>query len=548
MRRREALSSRCPGSWYAMKYRAAPPATVLAFAATLIAADGFILVSSHAREDPTIVTVDGGTVRGVAADGLLTFKGIPFARAPIGPLRWRAPQPVEPWSGVRDAKTVGADPMQPAHLATPGVAISEDCLYLNVWSPESSSTNARLPVMVWIYGGGLVKGGAALYPGQFLARQGIVVVTFNYRLGRIGFFAHPAPAVEAPDEPRGNYGYMDQIAALKWVQRNIAGFGGDPNNVTIAGQSAGGGSVLVLLTSPLARGLFHRAILESPGLPTARAAPSPMRNLDSAESIAIEYARGHGITGDNQATLAALRALPAEELTSGLEEYGLAVFGGPEIAGLSHSIIDGRLVVEAPETALRAGRQARVPMIVGANDRDLAVTPAQTKDALFARLGPRAVEARALYDPTGKASFDDVRQAVCADFGMIEPSRILAEWMADAGQRAYFYRFAYVPDAWRKTMPGAVHAGELIFVFDCVPLLVGEKTTAADLAMARMVSGYWVDFIKQGDPNGGARPEWNPYDPSTRDVMSFTTAGAAHGSDPLKTRLDLWREVWDPGR
>ena len=374
------------------------------------------------------------------------------------------------------------------------------------------------------------------------------MVTFNYRLGRISFFAHPAPAAEAPDEPRGNYGYMDQIAALKWVQRNIAGFGGDPSNVTIAGESAGGGSVLVLLTSPMARGLFQRAILESPGLPTARAAASPMRNLDSAESIAVEYARAHGITGDNKSTLAALRALTGEELTRGLEAYGLAVFGGPEIAGLSHSIIDGRLVVEAPETALRAGRQTMVPVIVGANDRDMAVTPALTKDALFAKLGPRAVEARKLYDPTGSASFDDVRQAVCADFGMIEPSRILAEWMADAGQRAYFYRFAYVPDAWREKMPGAVHAGELIFVFDCVRLLVGEKTTAADLAMARTVSGYWVDFIKTGDPNGGGRPQWKPYDPSTRDVMSFTGTGAAYGADPLKTRLDLWREVWDPGR
>jgi len=529
-----------------MKYRTASPVTVVALAITVIAS--FIFAQSDAREDPTVVSVDGGKVRGITTDGLLTFKGIPFARPPVGNLRWRAPQPVEPWQGIRDAKTVGADPMQPADLATPGAAISEDCLYLNVWSPEPASTTTRLPVMVWIYGGGLVKGGAALYPGQYLARQGIVVVTFNYRLGRIGFFAHPAPAAEAPDEPRGNYGYMDQIAALKWVQRNIAGFGGDPNNVTVAGESAGGGSVLVLLTSPMARGLFQRAILESPGLPTARAAASPMRNLDSAESIAVEYARAHGIAGDNKSTLAALRALTGEELTRGLEAYGLAVFGGPEIAGLSHSIIDGRLVVEAPEAALRAGRQTMVPVIVGANDRDMAVTPAQTKDALFARLGPRAVEARKLYDPTGNATFDDVRQAVCADFGMIEPSRILAEWMADAGQRAYFYRFAYVPDAWREKMPGAVHAGELIFVFDCVRLLVGEKTTAADLAMAKTVSGYWVDFIKTGDPNGGGRPQWKPYDPSTRNVMNFTATGAAYGTDPLKTRLDLWREVWDPGR
>lgn len=528
-----------------MKRPAAAFASLVVFALSVTTIDSPALARSSPSNNAPVVQIEGGKVRGVAQDSLLIFKGIPFARPPVGDLRWRAPEPVVPWKGIRDALVMGADPCQPAHMATAGAKISEDCLYLNVWRPVSTPKKTLLPVMVWIYGGGLVKGGAALYPGQFLARHGIVVVTFNYRLGRIGFFAHPALAAEAPGDPRGNYGYMDQIAALKWVQRNIAAFGGDPNNVTLAGESAGGGSVLVMLTSPMARGLFQRAILESPGLPSARATAAPMRSLDSAESIAVSYARANGITGENKAALDSLRALPADVLTSGLDGYGLAVFGGPEVPGLSHSIIDGRLVVEAPELTLRAGRQAMVPVIVGANDYDMAVTAAQTKDALFAKLGERAEDARKLYDPAGTASFEDARQSLCADFGMIEPTRNLAACMAKAGQPAYFYRFAYVPEALRPKMPGAMHALELIFVFDCVPLLLGEKATEADLAMAKMVNGYWIDFIKKGDPNGGGRPTWKRYDPSTRDVMNFTQSGVSFGPDPLKTRLDLWSEVWD---
>jgi para-nitrobenzyl esterase len=293
-----------------MKYRTAPPVAVVLLALTVIAADSFVADRSHAREDPTVVAV-GRQVRGVTNDGLLTFKGIP-ARPPVGNLRWRAPQPVEPWQGIRDAIAVGADPMQPADLASPGVTISEDCLYLNVWSPASTPASARFPVMVWIYGGGLVKGGAAIYPGQYLARQGIVVVTFNYRLGRIGFFAHPAPAAEAPGDPRGNYGYMDQIAALKWVQRNIAGFGGNPNNVTLAGESAGGGSVLVMLTSPMARGLFQRAIRSLPAYPPRVPRPCAIwtRRSRSPSSTRVRMASPATTRRHSRC-----RALSSEELT-----------------------------------------------------------------------------------------------------------------------------------------------------------------------------------------------------------------------------------------
>jgi para-nitrobenzyl esterase len=331
------------------------------------------------------------------------------------------------------------------------------------------------------------------------------------------------------------------------VQRNIAAFGGDPNNVALAGESAGGGAVLALLTSPLANGLFQRAILESPGIPTPRAGAAKMRSLEAAESIAMDYARTVGINGGDASVLAGLRALSTEELTKGIDGYAMAIFDGPEIPGLSHSIIDGRLVVEDPESALRAGRQAMVPIITGANNRDMAVSPARTKNALFAKFGSLSPEARTLYDPTGNASFEDVLQGVCADFAMLEPSRNLAEWTAKAGQPAYFYRFSYVPVALRQQLPGAPHALEIVFAFDGVDVFFKEQATDEDKAMAQMMSGYWVDFVKTGNPNGGGRPAWPRYDPASRDVLNFTDAGVIYGPDPVKERLDLWQAVWERG-
>ena len=245
-----------------------------------------------------VVRIDSGQVRGVEADGVVSFRGIPYAAPPVGKLRWREPQPAQHWSGVRDATKFGPECMQ----TTDEVPKSESCLTLNVLRPATSAK--ALPVMVWIYGGANVRGQTSLYPqGDALAKLGVIFVSMNYRMGRLGFFAHPALLAETPDEVHGNYGYMDQRSALQWVQRNIAAFGGNPKAVTIFGQSSGGGSVVAHLTSPLSRGLFQRAIMLSPGFPAPRAKAGPLTELSDAETMAVDYARSLGITADRPGSL-----------------------------------------------------------------------------------------------------------------------------------------------------------------------------------------------------------------------------------------------------
>src|SRR3954468_14568624 len=280
-----------------------------------------------------IVTIDSGQIQGVIADGVLSFKGVPFAAAPVGELRWRSPQPVGKWTGVRQASEFEADCMQgrfgPPAVATAGAPAprlpSEDCLYLNVWRPADPA-GRNLPVMVWIYGGGFTGGSSAApnTSGVGFAKQRVILVAMNYRVGRFGFFAFPALSSERPDETKGNYAYMDQIAALQWVKRNISAFGGDPNNVTLFGFSAGGVSVHSMLASPMARGLFQKAIVESGGSRDSVLTARPMRadGVDpnypvSAETIGITFAKSMGIDGTDQAALVKLRALSADMVLLG---------------------------------------------------------------------------------------------------------------------------------------------------------------------------------------------------------------------------------------
>jgi para-nitrobenzyl esterase len=497
--------------------------------------------ASTVLAEATHVTIDSGPVLGVEAGGVVSFKGIPYAAPPVGKLRWRVPQPVKPWTAPLDASAFG-----PSCLQTDDLAKSEDCLTLNVWRP-ATTPNAPLPVMVWIYGGALAHGNTAQYPADALAAQGVVVVSMNYRLGRLGFFAHPALAKETPGDPTGNYGYMDQLAALQWVQRNITAFGGDPKKVTIFGESAGGGSVMAHMVARLSHGLFQAAILQSPGVPTARKTVLPLTTYSDAEQRALAYARSVGIEGDDALALAALRALPPEKLVEGASaaEVLAGLSNGRPVLGVSGSILDGWFLTKSPEAVFAERQQAMVPVMVGATDRDLGIGSAETKDELFALFGDHSAEAHALYDPTGNETLDELKQQVLADRTLVEPSRHLADEMVRAGQPTWWYRFSYVAESLRAQWKGTPHGFEIPYAFNLPAAHVGDKVTDADKAMAALASAYWVAFARSGNPNGDGRPDWPRHDPASGTAINFTNTGVVVSPDPIKARLDVWKKVLD---
>ena len=487
------------------------------------------------------VRVESGALKGAVAGGVVAFKGIPYAAPPTGRNRWRAPQPVAPWKGVRLAAAYASDCMQlpfPSDAAPLGTQPAEDCLYLNVWAPVQR-LHGKLPVMVWIYGGGFVNGGSspAVYDGTHFAESGVVFVSFNYRVGRFGFFAHPALTKEDPNALLGDYGFLDQIAALKWVRKNIAKFGGDPGNVTLFGESAGGGSVLTLMATPLARGLFHKGIIESGG---GRTGLGPMRrvresgpNLPSGEAVGIAFAEKAGIKGEDAAALAALRALPADRVC---DRLNMASMGNPTYAG---PMLDGKIVAESPEQALLAGHAMKIPVIAGANSNDIGFFSARSLDELFAPFGANREKAQAVYRPDRTVEFRKTATLVAADRMMVEPARFVVRTIAATGQRAYEYRFSYVAESLRKTWTGALHATEIPFVFDTVAARYGKDLTPADEATAKAALAYWVAFAKTGNPDGEGRPHWPAYNDNDDELMNFTNAGPVAERDAWKVRLDL---------
>ncbi len=510
-----------------------------------------------------VVRVESGELQGVVEDGVASFKGIPFAVAPVGDLRWRPPQPVAPWTGVRQAAEFGADCMQarfgppPPPGAPAPRASSEDCLFLNVWRPASAASGAKLPVMVWIHGGGFMFGSGSfpMTSGVQFAKDGVVLVSLNYRLGRFGFFAFPALSRERPEETKGNYAYMDQLAALQWVRRNIAAFGGDPNNVTIFGFSAGGVSVHSLLASPMARGLFHKTIAESGGSRDSVLTARPMREdgVDpnypvSAETIGIDFARSMGIEGTDQAALVTLRALSAEQVLRGAAAPAGA--NAPPIE--TTPIRDGKLVTETAETAYKAHHQPRVPLLLGSNSADTAGNrvKATTKEQLFARFGQWSAQAKAAYDPDGSTDLAALVSRANDDFGQAEPARFAAKAFAANGSPVYLYRFSYVQTAMREQLrAGAPHGGEIGYVFDTLSAGRGGAPTPEDQAVSRMAHSYWVNFAKTGDPNGPGLPAWPRYDPGKDLIFDFRPDGSAGaGPDPRKARLDVTELATESGK
>jgi para-nitrobenzyl esterase len=424
---------------------------------------------------------------------------------------------------------------------------AEDCLYLNVWRPSVRPAKIRLPVLVWIYGGAFVVGGASepLQDGAYFARQGLVVVSFNYRLGRFGFFGFPALTRDHPDEPHGNYGFMDQIAALAWVRRNIAGFGGDPVRVTVMGESAGGESIVALLAAPPARGLFQRVILQSSGARTAltgiRRLEQDLPGLPSAQTLGRNFAASVGIHGAGATALKQLRSLPAATLAAGVD--GTALRTGSAATTYGGPLLDGRIVPQEPRAAYLAGRTPPVAVLCGATDADLGKVDADSKEDLFARFGARSAAAIAAYDPLGQAPLELLQVEVGGDQLMVEPARALAAGAAARGLSAYEYRFSYVAepkrDTWRR---GAPHGSDVPYAFDTVSRLDwpagpdGEET-------ARLFHGYLAQFALTGDPNGTGLPVWPRYSASDDVLLDFAAGGAVAHRDPWRERLDLVRDA-----
>ena len=406
--------------------------------------------------------------------------------------------------------------------------------------------------MVWIHGGAMVHGSALVYPFDAMAAKGVMIVSMNFRLGRFGYFAHPALGVESPNDVRGNYGFMDQLAALQWVQSNIAAFGGDPDQVTIFGESAGGGSVLAHLVSPMSRELFQRAILQSPGTPGPRATVIPSSDLATAEKIATEWSRSVGVAAEGESALKQLRALSAEKLLEGLSGAATlkALATGTTPPGMAMSIVDGRFLPESPEAALAAGRQAVVPVIIGANDRDLAIGSASTKHELFGLFGPDVPTRRASSTTRSAIRRSTSSGSRCSrDRTFVEPARHFANEMSRTGQTVWLYRFAYVSQAQRGQNMGALHGYEIPFALNVPAALVGRsKATPTDIATADLISAYWASFGLTTDPNGGARPMWPRHDRMVDRLIHFTNSGVIVGTDPLKARLDLWERVWSRDR
>jgi para-nitrobenzyl esterase len=458
------------------------------------------------------VTIPQGALAGTTDGGVSVFKNIPFAAPPVGDLRWRAPQPAAPWSGVRDASKFGPICMQaprPKGMAYEKLPESEDCLSLNVWSPNTAP-GTKLPVMVWIYGGAFRGGGSAMsiYDGMELAQHGVVVVTLNYRLGWFGFLDLPTLAAEHPDEPHGNYGLLDQIVALKWVQANITAFGGDPSNVTIFGESAGGMSVNDLMVSPLSRGLFTKAISES-GLGLIHTPTDA--EAQAAAAVFTERTKA----GTDPAKL---RALPVASIVQAAKD---------NVEGGTTPMVDGTVLPDQVSRLFSEGKIAKAAYMAGSNSNESTLMPliGITKESLLKPLGDKEAAVRALYDADGKIDDDEFVRQFFSDALFASGAQGFAHYAAKSGEKTYVYHFRYIADALRKRDPGVGHGGEVFYVFGLHGFsqtprgaMLASFVTDKDRQMIGLVQNYWTNFAKTGDPNGTGLPQW----PASSDIAPQT--------------------------
>jgi len=477
----------------------------------LAAAALFAGPAAAAAADGPMVEAPAGRMQGTETKSIRVFKGIPYARPPVGKLRWAPPQALPAWDGTRDATVFGAACMQPKGRA-PGIyswdlpAMSEDCLSLNIWAPRDAK---NAPVFVWIHGGALTTGSGSdpLYDGSALARRGIVVVSINYRLGALGFFAHPALSAESPDGVSGNYGLLDQIAALDWVKSNIGAFGGSAGNVTIAGESAGGLSVMYLMTAPKARGLFHKAIAQSAYMVSAPALREKLNGMVPAEAQGVDLAAKLGA-----ADLAALRAMPAEEIANKAPATGYFPFPA----------VDGKTVPRQLVDSFDRNEQASVPIIAGFNAGEI-------RSLRF--LLPKAPADAAAYEAAIRAHYGEFADAFLARYPAknIEESMLAATrdamygWTSERlvsnqaalDQPAYLYFFDHGYPATAEWNLHAFHAAELPFVFDTAgktpalwPKIPGSLS---ERKMIDAMGDYWASFARNGKPQANGQPDWPAY-------------------------------------
>lgn len=470
------------------------------------------------------VKIESGLVSGVDLDGVHAYLGIPYAAPPTGDLRWRPPQSAKPWSGVLHATKFGLACMQTPLPRAEAMETSEDCLTVNVWTPVAKS-NAPLPVMVWIHGGGFRNGGGRL-SGRGLVPQGVILVGIQYRLGYFGFYAHPALTEEQRGGELANYGLMDQIAALKWVKRNIAAFGGDPSRVTIFGESAGGSSVLYLMSSPEARGLFARAICES------GAGFAEPRQFAEMEKLGVRDAADLGV-GEGPAAIAALRKMPAKELMQALDRVRLK--HGETTALSTWPALDGKVVTGTNGEIFESGKQAPVPLIIGSNSYEGSLMGPRRTPPLPA---DQAIRKLYLDEAHGNARLAAAK--LFGDGGFEAPSRLLARAMEKVHEPAWLYFFSCVPEKIRGTVPGAAHASEIQFVTGTI---VGSE---ADRRMAERASAFWVRFARTGNPNPPGATQWPAYSATTDRLLEFGDEIAVR-THFRKAQLDYVENLWRKG-